>query len=112
MKQIFSITELEKQDNEILELVAQNGWKCLRLTQLGGEKVNMKLYVATSFKNIYILIPGVDPDEKYKDAGRFSYDELKRFFSKKAPNEIKLRCSRNDYCMRPAMVIREIFHTQ
>jgi hypothetical protein len=108
----ISIRELEKQDNEILELVAQNGWKCLRLTQLGGEKVNMKLYLAISFRNIYLLVPGIDPNEKYKDAGRFSYEELRCFFSKKAPKEIKLNCNRNDFCKRPGMVIRELFHTQ
>jgi hypothetical protein len=106
------IRELERQDNEILELIAQNGWKCLRITQLGGEKVNMKLYLATSFRNIYLLIPGIDPNEKYKDAGRFSYEELRRFFSQKAPKEIKLNCSSNDYRVRPRWVIREIFHTQ
>jgi hypothetical protein len=106
------IDELEKQDNEISWLIAQNGWKCLRLTQLGNEKVNMKLYIATSFKNIYLLIPGIDPNEKYKDAGRFSYEELRRFFSQKAPNEIKLNCSRKDYCYRPVLVVRELFHIQ
>ncbi|MDR0704660.1 MAG: hypothetical protein LBF88_06680 [Planctomycetaceae bacterium] len=106
----ISISELEKQDREILELIAQNGWKCLRLTQLGGEKVNMKLYLAISFRNIYLLIPGIDPNEKYKDAGRFSYEELRRFFSQKAPNEIKLNCNSNDYCKRPALVIRELFN--
>ncbi|MDR1484232.1 MAG: hypothetical protein LBT09_05370 [Planctomycetaceae bacterium] len=108
----ISIRELEKQDKEILELVAQNGWKCIRLTQLGGERVNMKLYLATSFRNIYLLIPGIDPNEKYKDAGRFSYEELRYFFSQKAPKEIKLNCNRNDYCKRPGVVVREIFYTQ
>jgi hypothetical protein len=67
------IRELEKQDNEILDLITQNGWKCLRLTQFGGAEVNMKLYMATSFKNVYLLIPGIDPNEKYKEAGLFSY---------------------------------------
>jgi hypothetical protein len=112
MKQVYiRIHELEKQDNEISRLIAQNGWRCLRLTQLGNEKVNMKLYLTTSFKNIYLLIPGIDPNEKHKDAGRFSYEELKRFFSQKAPNEIKLNCNRNDYCLRPALLIRELFHS-
>jgi hypothetical protein len=105
------IRELEKQDNEISLLLTQNGWRCLRLTQLGNEEVNMKLYIATSFKNVYLLIPGIDPNEKHKDAGRFSYEELRRFFSKKAPNEIKLNCSRNDYCLRPALVLRELFYS-
>ncbi|MDR1964154.1 MAG: hypothetical protein LBQ50_10280 [Planctomycetaceae bacterium] len=108
----INIRELEKQDNEILDLIARNGWKCIRVTQLGDEKVNLKLYLATSFRNIYLLIPGIDPGEKHKDAGRFSYEELRRFFSEKAPEEIKLNCSRNDYRLRPAMVVREIFRTK